>query len=301
MLRDNRAGRRLVMVALLFALLLATSVYGATGCGEAGGVIDTTPDSGDSIEHPSGAKDLVLQVFAHDGFVPVSYHLTQLPRFSLYGDGTVIVTGPEIMMYPRAALPSLQVTTISEEAVQAILAAAREAGLFANDVDYGRPGITDMPMTTITVNADGTTYTSNIYALGMEKGAGGLNMEQQQARAAINELAGKLTELSAFETGEIMWAPYECSALAVFSTPLDSGNMPGADGVEPNRLEWPLGGPDSLGEPIEPQGYRKTVVSGQDLVELRNLLDNATEITIWTIGDREYNLYFRPLLPGETE
>lgn len=300
MFRDNRAARRLAMAVVLLGMLLAASIYGAAGCGEAGGVIDTTPDSGDSIEHPSGAKDLVLRFFAHDGFVPVSYHLTQLPRFSLYGDGTVIVTGPEIMIYPRAALPNLQVTTISEEAVQAILSAAREAGLFANDVDYGHPGITDMPMTIITVNADGTTYTSNIYALGMEKGAGGLNMEQQQARAAVNELAGKLAELTAFETGEIIWAPYEYAALAVYSTPVESSDAPDADGVEPNRLEWPLGGPNSLGEPIEPEGYRSTVVSGQDLVGLKTILGDATEITVWTIGDREYNLYFRPLLPDET-
>lgn len=301
MFRQKRAGCRLAVPAVLLALLLAAGIYGAAGCGQSGGSTDTTAGSGgDSIEHPKGANELVLQIFPHDGFVPVSYHLTQLPYFSLYGDGTVIVTGPTIMIYPGPALPNLQVATISEEAVQAILSAAREAGLFQNDVDYGRPGITDMPMTSIVVNAD-ATYTSNIYALGMEQGAGGLTMEQQQARAVISDLAGKLVDLTSFESGELAWAPYEYSALAVFSVAIDPAHTPSPDDVEPNRLEWPLGGPDSLGEPIQPEGYSKVVVSGQDLVELQTVLGEATQITIWTIGDTEYNLHFRPLLPDETE
>ena len=29
------------------------------------------------------------------------------------------------------------------------------------------------------------------------------------------------------------------------------------------------------------------------------LLDEATQITLWKSGDREYYLYFRPLLPDE--
>ncbi|MBN1320355.1 MAG: hypothetical protein JXA87_05865 [Thermoleophilia bacterium] len=301
MSRNKRAGHGLTVPLVLLALLLIAGAVGAAGCGEATRGADTTAGPGGPIDHPGGAKELVLQVFAHDGFVPVSYHLTQLPHFSLYGDGTVIVTGPTIMVYPGPALPNLQVTTISEEAVQEILSAAREAGLFQNDVDYGQPGITDMPLTTIVVNAEGSTYTSKIYALGMEEGAGGLSIEQQQARATIDDLAGRLVDLTSFETGELAWAPYEYSALAVFSVAVDPTYTPGPDDVQPNRLEWPLGGPDSLGAPIKPEGYSKVVVSGPDLGKLQAVLGEATQITVWTIGDREYNLHFRPLLPDETE
>jgi len=310
MSRDKRAGRRLTLPVVLLALLLVAGAYGAAGCAEATGGTDTTAGPGGTgttagpggaIDHPSGAKELVLQVFAHDGFVPVEYHLTQLPHFSLYGDGTVIVTGPTIMIYPGPALPNLQVTTVSEEAVQEILSAAREAGLFQTDFDYGSLLITDMPVTTIVINADGASYTSNIYALGMDEGAEDLTMEQLQARAAVNELVGKLVDVTSFETGELTWAPYEYSALAVFSVPVGPNNVPGSDDVQPNRLEWPLGGPDSLGDPIQPEGYSKAVVSGPDLVELQTVLGEATQITVWTVEDREYNMYFRPLLPDETE
>ncbi len=295
----SRRSSRPVMGVALLVLLVALGAYGAVGCG--GGGDGTAVGSEDSVTHPTGAKELVLQVFAHDGFVPVSYNLTQLPEFSLYGDGTVVVNGPVIEIYPGAALPNLQTVTISEEAVQAILSAAREAGLLNNDVDYGQPGITDMPMTSIVVNADKTTYRSDIYALGMESGAGGLTMEQQQARAAINSLAGKLVELTSFESGEIKWAPYQYSALAVFSVAIDPNTTTDSTDVQPNRLEWPLGDLSTLGEAVQPEGYRKVVVSGEDLVTLGPLLSEATQITVWASGDREYNLYFRPLLPGETE
>jgi hypothetical protein len=288
-------------LAAVLALLLGLGVLGVAGCGEAGGTSDDTIGSGGSVVHPTGKTELVLQVFSHDGFVPVSYSLTQLPGFSLYGDGTVVVTGPMIEIYPGPAMPNLQTTTISEEAVQAILSAAREIGLFANDVDYGQPGITDMPMTSIVINADKTTYRSDIYALRMESGAGGLTMEQQQARAAINDLSGKLGELTSFESGEIKWASYEYSALAVFSQAIDPSTTTDPTDIQPNRLQWPLGDLSTLGTAVQPEGYRKAVISGSDLAKLKPLLGEATQITVWTFGDREYNLYFRPLLPGETE
>jgi hypothetical protein len=284
---------RLFAFAALLALLVGLGAFGAAGCGGSEG-------PGDSVVHPTGKSEVVLQVFAHDGFVPVSYSLTQLPGFSLYGDGTVVVTGPVIEIYPGPALPNLQTTTISEEAVQAILSAAREAGLFDNDVDYGQPGITDMPVTSIVINADKTTYRSDIYALGMEEGAGGLTMEQQQARAAINDLAGKFADLTSFESGEINWASYDYSALAVFSQAIDPSTTTDSTEVQPNRLEWPLGDLSTLGQAVEPEGFRKVVVSGEDLAKLKPMLGEATQITVWTFGDREYNLYFRPLLPDET-
>jgi hypothetical protein len=296
----HRTGRTLaVSVALL--VLVVGGAYGLAGCGEGsdnGGVTTTGPAEG-SITHPAGGNEVMLRVSTGGGFVPVEYNLTQLPEFTLYGDGTVIVTGPVIMIYPGPALPNLQTTTISEEAIQAILSAAREAGLFTNGVDYGQPQVTDLGTTTITVNADGTTYQADIYALGAESGAGGLTLEQQQARGAISDLTGKLLDLTAFETGELQWTAYEYPALAVFSRTVDPGLDPGTDGVEPNRLEWPLGDLITIGEAVQPEGYRKVVISGEDLATLQPLLNEATQITIWTVGDSEYNLYFRPLLPDE--
>jgi hypothetical protein len=252
------------------------------------------------LDYPTGRTDLVVQVSVGGGFVPVEYNLTQIPGFTLYGDGTVVVTGPQIEIYPQPALPNLQTTTISAEATREILSAAKEAGLFANDVDYGQPGITDVGTTTITINADGNTYVSDIYALGMEPGAPGLTTEQQQARAGVNEFIGQAADLTAFQTGEIKWQPYAFAAVAVYSEPYDPTTAPDGTDVQPNHLDWPLSDLGIAGTPVQPEGFRKVVVSGEDLTTLRPLLEQATQITLWKSGDREYHLYFRPLLPDET-
>ena len=303
-LRRSARGRWQIVTLVLAAASLVAIVLTVAACGgtEPGGEDSSTSSTGPdgSIAHPTGANEVVLQVTVGGGFVPVEYNLTLVPQFSLYGDGTVIVAGPVPAIYPGPALPNLQTTVISEEAIQAILSAAKEAGLFDTTVDYGQPGITDVATTTIVINADGTTYRSDIYALGMESGAGGLTLEQQQARAAVNDLVGKLIVLEAFETGELVWKPYEYAALAVYSQPVDPALTTDATDIQPNELEWPLGDLSTLGEPVQPEGYRQVVVSGEDLATLQPLLPEATMITVWTSGDQKYHLYFRPLLPEET-
>jgi len=228
--------------------------------------------------------------------VPIEYQVTLVPEFSLYGDGRVIVPGPMMEIYPRPALPNVQATLIPEESVQAILSAAREAGLFDPTFDHGLPTVADGPTTTIVINADGSTYRSGIYALAVGD-AGGLTMEQQQARAAVNDLINKLVVLSAFAPGELAWERYDFSALAVYS------QAAGPDPIDvqaANHLDWPLGDLSALGEPLPTGGFRKMVLSGEDLEKLRPLLDQATEITLWRSGGTEYRLLFRPLLPDET-
>jgi len=299
MKRDRRPGRTTHWPVVLALLVVAVSAFTLAGCGEGGQGTATTKPGGDSIIHPAGPNEIILRVDSASGFVPVSYNLTRLPQFTLYGDGTVIVIGPTIAIYPGPALPNLQATKISEEAIQAILSAAREAGLFATGVDYGRPSITDVPTTVIAINADGTTYESSIYALGMEADPA-LTMEQQQARAAISVLLGKLQDPQSFETGELAWAPYKYSALAVYSIAVNASDLPGGEEVQPNRLQWPLGDLSTIGEPVQPEGFRKLVLSGEDLAALEPLLGQATQITLWEAGGRDYNLYFRPLLPDET-
>lgn len=289
---------RKAALAAAAAVTVVSLVAGACGSGDggsSGGSTSTTGPTG-AIAHPTGADEIVVQVGAGGGFVPVEYNFTMLPDFTLYGDGTVIVTGPVIAIYPGPALPNLQTTKVSEEVIQEILSAAKEAGLFQNGFDYGYPGVADVPTTTIVVNAEGTTYTSSIYALGFEDG-GGLTMEQQQARAAITPFQGNLTAL-AFGSGSYTWTPYEFSSLAVFSRAIDPGYAPDPDDVQPNRLVWPLDDLATAGEEVHP-GLRKVVVAGDDLAALDPLLGQATQITIWESGGADYNLWFRPLLLGE--
>jgi hypothetical protein len=288
---EDQAGRPRLRLLLLSAapLLLVPLVLAACG----------------GTSHPTGKADVVARVEVGGGFVTPQYNLTQPPGFTLYGDGTVIVTGPMIEIYPQPALPNLQQSTISAKDIDKLLAAAKQAGLFANDVDYGQPGITDVGTTTITINAEGKTYTSSIYAFGFEEQPGGGTVEgltpaQVQARDEVTKFAAKIQDLDVFLSTTLKWQQYAYTSLAVFSQLFDPNN-PGHDtsGVQPNRLDWPLGDLSTLGQAVQPEGFRKVVVSGNNLTRLQPLLGQATQISLWKSSDREYYLYFRPLLPDE--
>jgi hypothetical protein len=260
---------------------------------------------GGTIAHPAGSTDLVLRIGWGGGFVTPQTNLTLLPSFSLYGDGTVIVTGAMIEIYPQPALPSLQTAVISQEAVGKVLAAAKKAGLFTNDVDYGQPGITDVGGTSITINAEGTTYTTSIYALGFEQIPGGgqvdgLTAQQAAMRAKVTDFTTNTGDLDSFLSLGLDWKQYQYTSLAIFSQAADPAN-PAYDTtqVQPNHLDWPLSDLGTLGAAVQPEGFRRAMVTGADLATLQPLLAEATQITLWKSGAHEYYLYFRPLLPDE--
>jgi hypothetical protein len=295
----------LVALTLAFAAAACGTIENPPGTGGSSSTSTTTPEPSSttlpagSISHPTGATDIVLRVSTGGGFVPVEYNFTMVPEFSLYGDGRIIVTGPITLQYPGPALPNLQTTVVSEQTIQAILRAAKEAGLFQNGVDYGQPGVTDVGTTTITINAEGTTYKSEIYALGFED-ASGLTPQQQQARAAVAGLNNKLIDPSTLTSEELTWEDYDFTALTVYSRPVDPTVSTDSTDIQPNRLPWPLTDLATAGEDVGNSfGLRKVVVSGDELATLKPLLGKATQITLWKSGDMEYNLWFRPLLPEE--
>jgi hypothetical protein len=229
---------------------------------------------------------------------PVEQALYPIPQFSLYGDGRVIVTGPIAEIYPPAALPNLQTTVVSEETVQRMLSAAKDAGLFNPTFDYGQPGITDVGTTSILVNANGRSFETHVYALGYESEAGGLTDKQQQARAALQDLSSHLADLTGFVPQQPVWKSYGFTGIAVYSKAAQP-NTSGSPGVQPNRLAWPLGDLATNGAEVE-GGYRRMVVAGQDLTVLRPLLGKANTITLWESGGAFYNVFLRPLLPDQT-
>jgi hypothetical protein len=136
----------------------------------------------------------------------------------------------------------------------------------------------------------------------MESAAGGLTLEQQQARAAVQDLRSKLADLTAFTADQLQWAPFVYDRLAVFSRPARPTNSPDSTEITPNYLDWPLGDLATAGEELQ-TGFRRVVVTGSDLTTLQEneLLQKATQITIWRSAGNTYHLYFRPLLPDEKE
>src|ERR1700710_2270360 len=93
--------------------------------------LPAAPAASAAIVHPRTAGDVVIRVTTGGGFVPVQYNLRSLPSFTLYGDGTVLVPGPVIQVYPGPAIYPLVRSRLSEPQVQVLLRRGQAAGLLA--------------------------------------------------------------------------------------------------------------------------------------------------------------------------
>jgi hypothetical protein len=292
-----RVGRIGVALAAVAALASACGRVGNDDTGSGGSTGATGPAG---IAHPTGADQLILRMAYEGGFVPYEYTLGSTPFWSLFGDGTLIVPGPQIEIYPGPALPNLTATSVSEDGIQAILEAARDAGLMDGDANYGNQCIADAATTVFTTSADGMTSIVSAYALDVGEPAGSCgNDKDAEARAKLAAFQSKLTDLwSWLPSGSLgTERPYEPTEMRVYILPYH-----GDAELPQDPIEWPLEPPlDAFGEPVQdaPASTRCGVVTGEDLTTLRAAAKEANALTPWTSGDTEYHLIFRPLLPDE--
>jgi hypothetical protein len=292
-----RVGR--IGVAVAAVAMLASACGGlANDDPGSGGTTGATGTKG--IEHPTGADQLILRMAYEGGFVPYEYTLGSTPFWSLFGDGTLIVPGPQIEIYPGPALPNLTATPVSEEGIQAILEAARDAGLTDGDANYGNQCIADAATTVFTTDADGQTSVVSAYALDVGEPAGTCgNGGDADARAKLAAFQAKLTDLHSWLPNGSLGSerPYDPTEMRVYVLPYR-----GDAELPQDPTEWPLEAPlDSFGEPVEnaPSDTRCGVVTGGDLTTLLAAAKDANALTPWTSGGTDYQLIFRPLLPDE--
>ena len=196
------------------------------------------------IVYPTGSTDLVLRLRYVGGFVAPVAHFLETPVISVYGDGTVIVPGPQIAIYPGPALPNLQRATISPAGMQILLQAARDAGLFGPDAHYDLVGIADAASAEFTLNADGRIHTISAYAL-MEGGNGPLGSAADPAvtaaRAKLATFQGQLGDLEALLGAELgSWSQYQADAVQLIVSP---GAPDDGQGLVQQPLAWPLSTP----------------------------------------------------------
>ena len=247
---------------------------------------DTSPDdtSPDSIEHPTGADDVVLRIGYEGGFVPVEYAFLDLPVLLVTGDGRVIVQGPQIEIYPGPLLPNMQQRTISEAGIQALLRLAEEHDLF-RDVTYDpNMMIADASDTVVTISANGDTYEHRAYALGM----GGQDTDQARARlASFVERASDVVAAAGADTlGPEM--PFEAMAYLIRASVADESAV-GSD-IAPTIVDWPADAPVRLADAAECATV--TVESFADLFA------SANQLTWFREGGVTYQLTVKPQLPG---
>jgi hypothetical protein len=273
------------MRILLTSVLLLTALPSAAAA-------TSTRSQHAAIGHPTSRVKVVLRISSGGGFVTPQTNLRALPSFTLYGDGTVIVPGVITQMYPGPAIYPLIRSKLRESQVQALLRRAARAGLLARGpIDYGTVGVSDMPTTTVLLNAGGRQVKRQAYALGATGGTP-LPARQAAARKALTRFIAGLPH-------GVSGAQYVPRALAVYVAPSDGHAQPGA-----SEVVWPLERNLATAGKRVPSGlnYRCISVGGADAKTLLASLRNANEVSLWSMRPspgKRYQLIARPLLPDE--
>jgi hypothetical protein len=256
---------------------------------------------------------MVVRISVGGGFVSPAYTITQLPQFSLMGDGRAITPGAVPEIYPGPAIAPLFAQQFTPDAVQAILSLADTDGLLAPDrafTDLGSVGIADAATTTITVVADGQAHTFSFYALSElgQKKPDHMSQDEFDARTKAQDFTTKVGDLSWLPAGSAANpAPFVPNAVRVFVSDYQA---------DPNLSEpaiaWPLAtGLADFGDAMKGTAggalntdnglpSRCGAVTGDDFTTLLPLIDQANQLTPWKSDGREYGLLFRPLLPDES-
>lgn len=277
-----------VSVALFLALM---------ACADA----PVDPGSGGGISHSTAADHALVKVAIEGGFTPVEWTYTNLPTFSLFGDGTLVVPGAQIEIYPGPALPALSTRRVEEPGIQAILVEALDAIRDVPDelTDLGSMAITDVPTTAITVATSDVDRTIRVYALAeLTERPDGMPQDEFRARLRLQEL---VTELGTLAT----WVPEgslgEESTYSGSAARLYVGRHRPVEDLAQDAVAWPLdvglGGFGERGSESDP--YRCGVLDGADWATVRSSAGKANELTPWTDGHARFTILFRPLLPDE--
>lgn len=299
------------MKRTFLAATLALGLLGAA-CANSSSGTGTTPGNGGGSTYPTAPDQVVVRVATGGGFVAPSYSLTQVPQFSLMGDGRAITPGAIPEIYPGPAIAPLFSQRLTPDAVQAILSLAHTDGLLAPSRDFtdmGSVGIADAPTTTITVVADGQTHAFNFYALGElgQKKPAQMGRGEFDARTQALDFTKKVGDLSWLPAGSAgNQTPFEPNGVRVFVSDYRADpNM-----SEP-AIEWPLAtGLAAFGDVMKgATGALNTnnglpsrcgTVTGSEQTTLMPLIEHANQLSPWKSDGKEYGLLFRPLLPDES-
>lgn len=258
------------------------------------------PGAGNGIDHSTAPDDVLVRIEFEGGFTPIEWTYTNIPSFALYGDGTLVLPGAQIEIYPAPALPAISARRVEEPGIQSILEETLEA-LATIPVDLNDLGfmhVADVPTTVITVSAGGVDRTIRAYGLVEQlERPEGMSEEEYRARVRFQEL---VTKLGTLET----WLPegslgpesaYEASGARLFVGKYRKVDLP--QGPSP----WPLEGAlATFGETTDDLGlYRCGVVEGSDWTTVREAASRANQLTPWTEAGKRFSILFRPLLPDE--
>lgn len=277
--------------SLLFLLVLVA-------CADA--PVDPGAGAADGIDHSTALDDVLVRIGSEGGFTPIEWTYTNIPSFALYGDGTLVLPGAQIEIYPSPALPAISSRRVDEPGIQAILEETLDAlATIPGDLnDLGFMVVADVPTTVITVSAGGVDRTIRAYGLAEQlERPEGMPEEEYRARVRLQEL---VTKLGTLET----WLPegslgpetaYEASGARLFVGKYRKVDLP------QDASPWPLEGAlATFGDTTDDLGlYRCGVVEGSEWTTVREAASRANQLTPWTDAGTKFSILFRPLLPDE--
>ena len=228
----------------------------------------------------------------------VDINATQVPIFTLYGDGTILFRNP--MDQPPADasfllrfLP-LKTAKLSDDQIQEVLAFAIGPGsLGTARGDYPNPTLADATNATFTLRAGGGEKIVSIYGL-IETGAEG---PDAIARRAFIALAERLRNFD--DGGTYPTQAYEPPAYRAYL-------METSGVVAPLRAwPWPDLKPVDFKEPEDPNApfrlaQRVLNPAEVEAIGVGDVRGGALGIYLNGPDGKHYSLSLRPLLPGET-
>lgn len=256
------------------------------------------PDFG-TIEHPTGATDVVLRFEEGGGFMMVEWIATQAPSFTLYGDGTIVYRDP--MLEPLPAIGSVtpmqpfRTAKLTEEQVQGLLTyALGEGGLGVARPEYRNDLVADASTAVFIVNAGGLKKTVSVYALGMDQPG----LPDAPARAAFARLAERLHAIDADGSiGSVVYEPEQYRGILL-------DGQPGAPDAKP----WPWTGiaPNDFVSKGDPNAFpvpvRVLSAAEVEALGIEPVQGGFHSLTLIGPDDgKAYSFSLRPLLPTETE
>ena len=252
------------------------------------------------LSHPTGATDVVLRMFWGGGFVPPQITVSDVPQFTLYGDGTAVfkpLTPIEGTPF-NEPLPPLLTVKLTEDQVQALLEYALNDGhLAVAKESYTDAMVADAGSTTFSIDAGGHDKTVNVYAL-IESTSTGPETED---RNAMSKLEYRLNNFATEALGGDV-KPYDPSEYRV--TLFDQ------NGSQPNvaPIPWPWNDVTLRDFVKSGEGAWPQLVMTRDQISKLTSVPNGGQSGVWVMRPDAsqastdgvpVELIVRPLLPDE--
>ena len=296
----KRMGRRISRSAVT----LAMAVFVAACTGAVPSSVPPVPSAPPSpASSPAGppAPAYRLRATTTQAIPPIN-RFGLLPMVTITGDNSVVVAGPQIMIYPGPLLPNLQARPITDAGFEKIVQRGRDLGMFTGSGDFTPPDV--MPgaqLGRIEIVVDGVLH----------------DLTGDPSRVIVcittpcDPAPGTPEAFGAFwaSLSDLTWlagdlgaeAPYvaDSYALLIGVEPADG------PGIGPSVAIWPLEQPiATLGKPVgSAPAPRCGTVRGADAATLRPSLESANQLTRWVdeAADRAdaTPLQVRPMVPGE--